>query len=45
MDENTADFLDEKITEIRIKLMQDKSKEELDQMLYNLQVLIFKKMK
>ena len=45
MDDKTADMLAELLTLIRIELMKGASKEELDRMLYDLSIAIYKSIK
>ena len=45
MDDKTADLLDKLITDIRIENQKGNDTNELDQMLYDLQITIFKQIK
>lgn len=45
MDEKTADLLDKLITDIRIENQKKVDIHKLDQMLYDLQITVFKQIK
>jgi hypothetical protein len=45
MDDKTADLLDKLITDIRIENQKGNDTNKLDQMLYDLQITIFKQIK